>query len=225
MIGIYKITSPSGKVYIGQSININNRKKQYINYIKNNSSIGPHLMNSFKKYSFEGHNFEILEECKIVELDENETHYKKETLIQCGNDWSKVLFCGLYDSGGGPKSEETKKKMSISQIKNLSKPEVKLIRKINCKISANKPFVQAQAVANTDWVKREINRLKSMDYNKLKKPLVQYDLQGNSIKEWDGFIDIKKTLNYDSSYIRKCCNSTIKTAYGFKWRYKKDLDN
>ena len=31
MIGIYKITSPSGKVYIGQSLDINERKKHYIN--------------------------------------------------------------------------------------------------------------------------------------------------------------------------------------------------
>ena len=29
MIGIYKITNPSGKIYIGQSINIENRKKIY----------------------------------------------------------------------------------------------------------------------------------------------------------------------------------------------------
>ena len=28
MIGIYKITSPSGRIYIGQSTNIEKRKKQ-----------------------------------------------------------------------------------------------------------------------------------------------------------------------------------------------------
>ena len=31
--GIYKITSPSNKIYIGQSININNRIVHYRNYI------------------------------------------------------------------------------------------------------------------------------------------------------------------------------------------------
>jgi len=32
MIGIYKITSPSNKVYIGQSINIEKRFKSYKRY-------------------------------------------------------------------------------------------------------------------------------------------------------------------------------------------------
>jgi hypothetical protein len=31
IVGIYKITSPSGKVYIGQSINIERRIKEYKN--------------------------------------------------------------------------------------------------------------------------------------------------------------------------------------------------
>jgi hypothetical protein len=59
-----------------------------------------------------------------------------------------------------------------------------------------------------------------MDYSKLKKPVFQYNLNGYLIKEWDGFIDIKKELNYDQSLIRKCCKGLQKTAYGFIWKYK-----
>jgi len=40
MIGIYKITSPSGKVYIGQSKDLNKRKKDYQKYIKNSNMCG-----------------------------------------------------------------------------------------------------------------------------------------------------------------------------------------
>jgi len=53
MIGIYKITSPSNKVYIGQAINIKKRWKQYIN--PNLSSVGPKLLNSLKKHGYEAH--------------------------------------------------------------------------------------------------------------------------------------------------------------------------
>lgn len=35
IIGIYKITSPSGKIYIGQSINIEKRWEKYQKYIEN----------------------------------------------------------------------------------------------------------------------------------------------------------------------------------------------
>jgi group I intron endonuclease len=216
MIGIYKIISPTNKVYIGQSINIEKRKKQYIKL--NKSCIGPKLYNSLKKYSWESHIHEILEECTLEQLDKKEIFYKQQFINEFG--WNKALFCEIYDSGGGPKSEETKLKQSVSQKINLSKPEIKEKRKINCKIAANKSGVQEKAIANTNWKQREINRMLSMDYSKLKKSVLQYDLNGNFIKEWKGFIDIKKELNYDQSTIRKCCKNSQKTAYRYKWKYK-----
>lgn len=109
IIGIYKITSPSGKVYVGQSINIEKRKKDYKHL---NSLIGqPKIYRSMNKYGVENHIHEIIEECYVDQLDEHETFWKIYYLEQVDNDWTKVLFCDLYDSGGGPKSEETKIKM------------------------------------------------------------------------------------------------------------------
>ena len=215
-IGIYKITSPTGKIYVGQSINIEKRWKGHKNY----NGIGPKLKNSYNSHGFENHIKETIEECNLDQLNEREVYWKKYYLEQAKYDWSKVLFCELYDIGGGPKSQETKSKQSLSQKQNLSRPEIIEKRKINCKISANKPGVQERAVAHTNWIKRELNRMKSMDYSKLKKPVIQYDLNGNFIKEWDGFIDIKKELNYDQSFVRKCCKGLQKTAYGFIWKYK-----
>lgn len=212
--GIYKITSPSGKIYIGQSLDI---KKRWGNH-KSGVGIGPKLKNSYDKYGFENHIREIIEECEISQLNELEIYWKKYYINLDG--WGTVLFCEIYDIGGGPKSNETKLKQSTSQKINLSQPEIKAKRKINCKIAANQPGVQEKAVLNTDWEKREINRMKSMDYSKLKKPLLQFDLEDNLIKKWEGFIDIKNELNYDQSLIRKCCKGLQKTAYGFTWKYE-----
>ena len=65
MIGIYKITSPSGKIYIGQSINIEKR----INSYKYSASIKQRkIYNSIIKYGIEYHDFTIIEECKLEEL-------------------------------------------------------------------------------------------------------------------------------------------------------------
>ena len=44
-IGIYKITSPSNKVYVGQSININARFKSYLRLSSNKKQ--SRLYNSF----------------------------------------------------------------------------------------------------------------------------------------------------------------------------------
>lgn len=62
--GIYKIISPSGKIYIGQSSNIDGRWEQYEKYPS--SYIGQtRLYNSIKKYGYENHKLEIVELCSI----------------------------------------------------------------------------------------------------------------------------------------------------------------
>lgn len=75
MIGIYKITNPKGKIYIGQSINIEDRWEKGHKYLVGS---GLKLKNSLKKYGWENHILEILEECEIKELNKKETYYIKE---------------------------------------------------------------------------------------------------------------------------------------------------
>ena len=58
--GIYKITSPSGKIYIGQSKDIN---KRFNLYKRLQCERQPKLYNSFIKYGTINHKFEVLCEC------------------------------------------------------------------------------------------------------------------------------------------------------------------
>lgn len=122
-IGIYKITSPSNKVYVGQSISL---ETTWDNRYMNLKCKGqPKLYNSFLKYGAINHQFEILEECSLEQLNERETYYKQIELDKVGGDWKKVLFCDLYDNGVGPRSEETKKKMSESGKKRITELKIK----------------------------------------------------------------------------------------------------
>ena len=74
MVGIYKITSPSGKIYIGQSVDI---KRRFATYKRNNPiNKQPRLYGSFKKYGVDNHTFEILCECEISELNSKERYYQ-----------------------------------------------------------------------------------------------------------------------------------------------------
>ena len=109
IIGIYKITSPSNKVYIGQSVNV---KKRWCSY--DERTAGPHLINSFNKHGRENHIFEVIEECSVEYLNERETYWKQCELDKVNGDFSKVLFCGLHDNGAGPRSEQIKDKISKS---------------------------------------------------------------------------------------------------------------
>ena len=72
--GIYKITSPSGKIYIGQSKDINLR----IIYYKNaRCKCQQKLYYSILKYGWDVHKFEIIHKCQELELNDLEAYYIK----------------------------------------------------------------------------------------------------------------------------------------------------
>lgn len=109
MIGIYKITSPSGKIYVGQSIDIEKRFKQYKSIYNSRNQTA--LFNSFKKYGIKKHIFEVIEECNIELLNKRERYWQ---------DYYNVLKKGLnskttsIDGKSGKLSQETILKMSKS---------------------------------------------------------------------------------------------------------------
>ncbi len=72
IIGIYKITSPSGSIYVGQSSDINGRWSDYkcLDCKKQGR-----LYNSLKKHGVENHSFEIICKCKREELNHWEIFY------------------------------------------------------------------------------------------------------------------------------------------------------
>ena len=74
MIGIYKITSPSGRVYIGQSRQIEKRLKNYSGaWCKGQVK----LYNSIMKYGWINHAFEVIEECLFEELNIKERFWQE----------------------------------------------------------------------------------------------------------------------------------------------------
>jgi group I intron endonuclease len=106
--GIYKITSPSGRVYIGESDNIDRRWKEYKNLNKSKSQ--RKLYSSFKYYGIEGHTFETIEECLFENLKCRERYYQDfYDVINIG------LNCILTECGEKKRifSEETLKEISI----------------------------------------------------------------------------------------------------------------
>jgi group I intron endonuclease len=138
MIGIYKITSPSKKIYIGQSIDI---KKRWLKH--KTSVVKSKLYNSFLKYGVENHIFEVIEECSIQSLNERERYYQ---------DLFNVLEIGLnlkltntFDKSGllsqDTKDKISKRKRSVEEIEKskLSRTGLKRTeeQKMKIKLSRN----------------------------------------------------------------------------------------
>lgn len=112
--GIYKITSPSGKIYIGQSRNI---KERWLDYRDTSCKSQIKLHNSLKKYGWKTHKFEIICECLLEELDQKEKHY-----ISFYKTFNTPHGLNLMDGGAnGTHSLETREKLRKSHIgKKLS---------------------------------------------------------------------------------------------------------
>ena len=65
---------------------------------------------------------------------------------------------------------------------------------------------------NLQWITHRDNVRKSCN-----KPILQFDLNGNFVKEWECASDVGKEV---SSTICNCLKGRYKTAYGYKWVYK-----
>ncbi len=59
---------------------------------------------------------------------------------------------------------------------------------------------------------------------KKSKPIIQYDLEGNFIKEWIGITEVTHNTNYSFTSIKESCLKINNHSYGFIWRYKKDTE-
>ena len=52
------------------------------------------------------------------------------------------------------------------------------------------------------------------------KPIIQYDKEGNFIKEWDCANDVERVLGISNKHIGSVCLGKRKSCGGYIWRYK-----
>lgn len=217
MVGIYKITNPKGRIYIGQSVNIEQRKQNYKNFKTNKNNIGPKIFNSLKKYGWEQHVFEIIEECILELLNEREIYW--------GNQYNSLiegLNCKLGESKG-IFNEETKQKMSKAQLGNKKRLGCKMSDEakqlIGEKNSRPKPknFMNDDLRQKIGEGNKGISRNKNNKYRS--KPITQYSLLGEELNTFSSALEAERYFNKSGSSISDCARGRQKTAYGFIWKY------
>lgn len=222
MKGIYKITSPSGKVYVGQSRNIKKRFRDYKYY----KGCGQNrLFTSFSKYGVENHLFEVLEECELNLLNIKERYWQEHFNVLSDSG----LNCLYVNTDTCPtilsettllnmrKAQQNRKPMSDEQKQKISASWT-LERKANQTLKTKGRFVSEKTKANMR--KPKIN----IDLNELKsrtaKPVLQFSLDGLFIKEWISASEISRELGIKFQLISACCTGKIKKSKGFIWKFK-----
>lgn len=68
---------------------------------------------------------------------------------------------------------------------------------------------------------KKISRIK-IENNHTGKPIVQYSLEGELIKEWPSSTSVQRELGFNARNIGGCANKEAYTSNGYIWRFKGD---
>lgn len=172
-IGIYKIVNPTGKVYIGQSLDV---EKRMLHYKKLQCKDQQLLYNSILKYGFNSHKISIVVVCDAEQLNDLERFYIKKFK-------SNVRKHGLNLTSGGRDyfyhCESVKKKMSIAQLGNTKRrgkkqPQEEVAKRVK-QLIGKKRSVQQKTNISKSLIGRKLsqqhrdNMSKSFQYKNAKK--------------------------------------------------------
>lgn len=190
IIGIYKILSPTGKIYIGQSVNLIHRTRRY-SY--NGCHAQPRIDNSIKKYGWDKHKLEIIEECSIEQLNEREIYWGTFYDVLGKNG----LNC-IVGKGRGIVSEETKQKISKG---NLGKEKTQQHRDKISKSRKGMTFTQQHK--------------DNMSNSRVKYSVLC--IENNTI--YSSVNQASKDLNIYPSSIMKVCKNIFKQTKGYTFKF------
>ena len=79
-------------------------------------------------------------------------------------------------------------------------------------------------VENLEWCSHEYNQnygtRNERISEKMSRPVLQFDLQGNFIREWPSGLKAEEETGINNGNISSCCLGKYKTAGGYTWRFK-----
>ena len=212
--GIYMWTSPSGKSYIGQSVDLQKRKCAFLRF---GDIYGGEKINcARKKYNHKSlWNYKVLEYCGIDKLDERERYY-----IELYDTINNGYNC---ESGGNENkivSDEVKRKLSEAMKGKRCGENSPLYGKHLTEEHKSKLSKAKKGENNPMYGKHRDDETKDKIRLRRNKAVVQYTKEGEFIAEYESALVAKNITGIDSSNISKCCLGKLKSAGGFKWAYK-----
>jgi len=181
MVGIYKVTSPTGRIYIGQAIDVN---KRFDSYERIDSSVKNQrkLYNSLMKYGPGLHRFEYIEECNELDLNFFERKWQDYYNVT----GKKGMNCKLTKTNdkSGNVSDETREKMSIARIgMKFSKEHCKNLSIYGKKRAQSPEFIIQQRI-NSGNSKKVLKISTGEIYYSATEAARQNNVTDNMMKKW-----------------------------------------
>lgn len=247
--GVYKWTNKiNGKIYVGQSRNLNRRKQKFLNFKVSYGGI--YIDNARNKYNSSIYwDYEVLEHVPFENIDEREKYY-----IELYKSTDKEIGYNLRSGGnnGFEITDELRKIQSESHKGQVSWAKGKKFSEEHCRKLSESKKGHIPWNKGKEWSEEHKEKLrkskenisdetrkrmseshkgktfsdeeKEIRFGKMMKPVYQLDkTTGEIIKEWRSLSEVGKCLNLNKSTIGKCCNGLLKTAFGFRWCFVNDF--
>lgn len=217
MIGVYKITNKiNGKMYIGASARLMKRKTEHFkpSRIKTYKDRLP-IYRAMDKYGRESFVFEIIEKTTAEQLDEREEYYiNKYNTVEEGYN--------VVSTSHNMHDREYTKEVHGSFFSEWNKKQWKNeeYRKERSKRSSE---YQKERLKDPEYLAEKSKQLKKYT-DSIKKPIEQYDKQGNLIAVYDGVREAERATGIGSAQISAVAlgKPKRKSAGGFVWKYPRE---
>ena len=164
-----------------------------------------------------------------IGISGKDNNYKRAYIKTKRNElWGRIAFKTNYDV------EIVFDNLTEKEVKNKEIEFIKLYGRIDLQTGTlanltdggdgvlnenTKSLIRSKISKSSLGKKMSESAKKKMGDNQ-KLHVLQYDLDGNFIKEWEGTIDAIKFIGGHSTNIMRCCQGKFKQAYGFIWKYK-----
>lgn len=215
---IYKITSPTGRLYIGKTKHLQRRINTYKYKITNDTGWkNAKIMNSLKKYGWDAHIFEIIEECENELLNDREKFWIKKLDTYCvENNKNMNMSRGGEEGGRVWMFDVERRKKQSERFTGVGGP---FYGKKHTEENKRKQSERAKKQAIERGTKiPEWGAEKGR--NIIRRPVLCYDSNGIFLKEFTCGSQASKEMKLDHTSISMVCNLKRSNVGGFIFRYK-----
>jgi group I intron endonuclease len=216
---IYKITSPSNRIYVGKTKDLRKRMKVHRWAAKAGHDLL--LSRSIRKYGWDAHRIDIIEECENQMMDEREIFWICELKTYCyENDM------GLNQTRGGD-GQTSSWKHNTHRVKKFSE----MFSGEGNSFYGRKHTEETKKIMSEKAIARNLKsgkRIPEWGAEKgreiVRKPVVQMDFFGKYISEFISVTEAAEKLELNPSSICAVCKGRRDHTGGFTFSYKNHPD-
>lgn len=245
---------PNGKVYVGQSTNIEKRWNNHKWNLGGNYHHCKKLQEDWNIYGEDNFEFKVIQKCKEDNLDELEIiHIEQFMAFEKGYNETKGgkgvkglsgekhHYYGKHlddehknniseSLKGKPKTEEHKEHIRLTMIENgTTKGENNPNYGKHLSDETKRKLSEANKGVNNFMYgktgKNSPNYGKTGENNPKSKPVIQIDPNTNEIvNTYPGVREAERQTGFDQGAISRCCRGEQKIHKGYKWMFLEDYE-